>query len=72
MPKKFSEDNKSVRVTGGESFNFDEFRERQKKDPYSDLRVKVIMKALPIPKQEEASKKNRATAKKAKKNKQGE
>ena len=61
--KTFSSDSKSVRVKDKE-FRFSEFREQQK-EKASQLRAKSILKAVRPDAKAEASKKKRATAKKA-------
>ena len=67
MAKKFSDDNKSVRVTGGESFSFDEFRKRRKQAKIDNMAKRAIMglKVDPLADIQLIKEKNRAKAKKA-------
>ncbi len=65
MAKIFSEDNKSVRVTGGDSFNFDEFRKRSKQAKVDAMAKRVFSRMAGTPEAEEKKTKNRAKAKKA-------
>lgn len=64
MPKRFSDDNKSVRVTGSEPFSFSEFQMRSAIGSPQMRADSVVQAAKPSP-EEEARKKNRAKAKKA-------
>jgi len=63
VPKRFSEDNKSVRVKD-QGFAFNEFREEQKKKA-SEQMVRSVMGAVNSDPKAEAKAKNRAKAKKA-------